>query len=418
MNRNRMRALPFCFLLSALCFSCATTPQLQTNAAVAPKPSIADAVQKATTTPPFDHALWFVLVTDESGRVLYSQNADKLAITASTRKMFAMATVLTCLGADAQFRTQLFRSGDDVVIRGDGDPSFGADRYAETPASTFRPFIEALRQRGVTRVHDVIADVSLFDRTTLPGGWKLGNLPSYYSTPIDALSFDESAIDEDSVPSPGLRAAQVFRDELRFAGVKVDGDLRLNGEPRSWGESLATVRSPFVAQLMTTVLKNSQNLYAETLYKRVSAPADPATQPPASYDASEEIERDVLSGIGITADEVRFVDGCGLAPDDVAAPTAVVKVLRWMNDPARRGYYWQVLAAPGSEGTLRLRLTELADRMRGKTGSVNGVNALAGILRGSDGSYRYFFIDVNHHIGSSSDAIHLIDGIVRAAADF
>ena len=417
MNSNRMPALAFCFLLSAFCLSCATAP-VRPNAVTAPKASIADAVQKAATTPPFDHALWFVLVTDDSGRVLYAQNADKLAITASTRKMFAMATVLTCIGPDAQFDTQLFRSGDDVVIRGDGDPSFGTERYGETPASTFQPFIEALRARGVTRVHDVIADVSLFDRTTLPGGWKLGNLPSYYSTPVDALAFDESAIGEDSVPSPGLRAAQVFRDELRFAGIRADGELRLSVEPRSWGEPLATVRSPFVSQLMTTVLKNSQNLYAETLYKRVSAPSDPATQPPASYDASEGIERGVLSEIGITRDEVRFVDGCGLAPDDLAAPTAVVKLLRWMNEPARRGYYWQVLAAPGSEGTLRLRLTELADRMRGKTGSVNGVNALAGILRGSDGSYRYFFVDVNHHVGSSSEAIRLIDGIVRAAADF
>jgi D-alanyl-D-alanine carboxypeptidase/D-alanyl-D-alanine-endopeptidase (penicillin-binding protein 4) len=409
-------ALSLVILLAAI--GCATAPQMR-SATAAPRPSIEDAARRAMTTPPFDHALWFALVEDEGGKVLYAHNADKLAITASTRKMFAMATALTCFGADAQFQTQLFRYGDDVVIRGDGDPSFGTERYAQTPESTFRPFVDALRQRGVTRVHDVITDVSLFDRTTIPGGWKVGNLPGYYAAPIDALTFDESAIGEESVPSPGLRAAEVFRDQLRFAGIAVDGHIRLNVEPQVWGSPLATIRSPFLAQLMTTVLKNSQNLYAETLYKRVSAPASQAAQPAASYDESERVESGFLqSEVGITPAEVRFVDGSGLAPDDLAAPTAMLKMLRWMNDPARRGYFWQVMAQPGGEGTLRLRLTELAGRLRAKTGSVNGVNALAGIVRGSDGRYRYFFIDVNHHTGRGSEAIALIDGIVRAVAEF
>ena len=71
-----------------------------------------------------------------------------------------------------------------------------------------------------------------------------------------------------------------------------------------------------------------------------------------------------------------------------------------------------MLAQPGQEGTLRRRLLPFANRMHGKTGSINGVNALSGILDGPDGTHRYFSIIVNHHTAETSDALHAIDAIV------
>jgi hypothetical protein len=72
-----------------------------------------------------------------------------------------------------------------------------------------------------------------------------------------------------------------------------------------------------------------------------------------------------------------FADGSGLSPDDLVTPRAIVKMLRWMNDPVRRGYWWATLAQPANEGTLRRRLVTLEHRLRGKTGTINGVNALS-----------------------------------------
>ncbi|HEV8658539.1 MAG TPA: D-alanyl-D-alanine carboxypeptidase, partial [Thermoanaerobaculia bacterium] len=59
----------------------------------------------------------------------------------------------------------------------------------------------------------------------------------------------------------------------------------------------------------------------------------------------------------------------------------------------------------------------LGDRMRAKTGTVAGVNSLAGIISGSDGRFRYFALGWNHHIAASG-ATALIDSIVQAIADF
>ncbi len=166
-----------------------------------------------------------------------------------------------------------------------------------------------------------------------------------------------------------------------------------------------------LAQLLMSVLKNSQNLYAEMLFKRSS--------PSGSYDESEELERRfATTEAGVSSDEMRLVDGCGLSPDDLVTPAALVQVLRWMNAPERRGTWWMILAQPGNEGTLHNRLTNLSARLRGKTGTINGVNALSGIVAGEKGGYRYFSILVNHHIADSGDAMRTIDKIAQEIAKF
>lgn len=370
---------------------------------------LATAIDQVIATPPFDHAVWGIEVEDEAGNVLYAHDAHVLMIPASNRKLFSTATDVNCMGFDARLSTELWLDGDDVVLRGGGDPSFASDRH-ESPGVT--PFVAALRARGVSHVHDVIADVSLFsDRVTVPGSWKVGNLPADYSAPVDALAYDENVFAGESVPDAALFAAQQLRDALVMGGIRVDGAVKLNTAPRVWTTFVTSVQSPTLFQLLTTVLKNSHNLYAEMLFKRSS--------PTGSYAESEDLERRfAVDEAHVDPAEFRFADGSGLSPDDLVTPAAIVRVLRWMNAPERRGTWWMILAQPGSEGTLHNRLKDLAGRMIGKTGSLNGVNALSGVVRGSDGKYRYFSIILNHHLANTSDALHALDAIAEQIANF
>jgi D-alanyl-D-alanine carboxypeptidase/D-alanyl-D-alanine-endopeptidase (penicillin-binding protein 4) len=371
--------------------------------------SLSSSIDQVIATPPFDHAVWGIDVEDEAGNVLYAHGAHVLMIPASNRKLFSAATDVNCIGLDTRLTTELWLDGDDVVLRGGGDPSFASTRH-ESPGVA--PFVAALRARGVRHLHDVIADVSLFsDRITVPGSWKVGNLPADYSAPVDALAYDENVFAGESVPDAALFAAQQLRDALLMGGIRVDGAVKLNTSPRVWTTFVTRIQSPMLAQLLTTVLKNSDNLYAEMLFKRSSASG--------SYAASEDLERRfAIDEAHVDPAEFRFVDGSGLAPDDLVTPAAVVKVLRWMNAPERRGTWWMILAQPGSEGTLHNRLKDLAGRMIGKTGSLNGVNALSGVVRGSDGTYRYFSIILNHHLANTSDALHALDAIAKEIAKF
>lgn len=406
--------------------------------------------------------MWAIDVEDEAGTVLYARNAHTLVVPASNRKIFAAASAINCLGADYQYATALFVHGDNLVIRGDGDPSFGG-RWAFDRDAVFAPFVEAVRARGITEVQDVIADVSWFDRVTIPGSWKVGNLGNDYAAPVDALAYNENVVgvriedctrpvvttdpafvdavelvtcgagvpeakvemvsgenvvrvtgtmtqkfaDLPAVANPGIYAAEAFRDALRRAGIRVRGTVRLNTTQTPWQERLATIDSPPLWHLVAVMLKVSQNLYAEMMHKSTSG----------SYGGAQALEREFLvNDVGIDGSEFRFVDGSGLSPDDLVTPAAIVKMFRWMNVPGRRGFYWTVLATPGEEGTLRKRLLPLASRLRGKTGTIGGVTAMSGIVMGKNGGYRYFSVVLNHHTADATNKV--VDDIVTAVADF
>lgn len=385
-------------LILFLLAGCATT---------APKPAAFD-FGAATEKPPFQRAIWGIHVEDDDGTVVHSRNAHTLLMPASNRKLFASATIANCLGLDTRLQTEVFLDGEDLVIRGDGDPSLGSWRYGRE--DDFDRVARELEARGVTRVRDVVADVSLFsDRITIPGSWKHGNLGSDYAAPVDALSWGENELPGDTAAADAaLHTAQSLRAALYARGIVASG-VRVNTDARTWSNRVLTLPSPFVMHLLTTVLKNSHNLYTEMLLKRAGG---------GTYAGGFAVERALaVNEARVPGDEFRFVDGSGLAPDDLVSPFATVQMLRWMNHPTRRGTWWTLLAQPNNEGTLRRRLVPLEHRLRGKTGTINGVNALAGIIARSDGNYRYFAIVVNHHIGDGDEAVAIIDGIVTKLAE-
>jgi len=439
---------------------------IATRASAQTHPGLAQRIEAIIATPPLDAAIWGIDVVDDAGNTIYARNERTLLTPASNRKLFAAATVASCEGLDRRIPTELWRDGDDIILRGGGDPSLGG-RWAFDRDAVFASFIDALRVRGIAEVRDVIADASLFDRVTIPGSWKVGNLGSDYAVPVDALAYNENVVgvvaDRCSTPiiatdppfvaataavvcgggetlvrsdannavsiagdmaehfqslagigDPALYAAQALRDALLHAGVRVRGAATVSFTPRMWQERIAVIESPPLWQLLSVVLKPSQNLYAEMLFKGLSADA----AQPASYGASEDIERRFLTTeAGIPSGDFRFVDGCGLSPDDLVTPRAIVTLLRWMNEPSRRGIWSMMLAQPGEEGTLHRRLLPLANRLHGKTGSINGVNALSGVIEGPNGTHRYFAIVINHHTANSAEVLHAIDAIVGEIAN-
>jgi len=357
-------------------------------------------------TPPFQRAFWAVHIEEDDGTVLYSQNAGKLMIPASNRKLSASVTIANCLGFDTRLSTEIWRDAGDLVVIGDGDPTLGSWRYERD--DDFLEAAAALRARGLTRVRDVVIDVSRFDRITVPGSWESGYLDAPYAAPVDAIAWNENGEQGKAVRDPAARAARAMIDALVVNGIEVTGGYRLNIEPRAWGEKLLDIPSPTVAMMLTTILKNSQNLYTEMLFKRAGG---------GTYENAFAVDRALLTGeLGLEGDSFRFADGSGLSADNLTSAAATIRLLRWMNHPARRGMWWALLSQPATPGTLRQRLVTLTERVRGKTGTIGGVNALSGIIAMPSGRYRYFSIMINHHAGDGDEAVKIIDRIVERFA--
>src|SRR5690625_740812 len=66
-------------------------------------------------------SFWAVVISDSSGTILESYNADHLVRPASVQKLLSSAAFLHLLGPDYRYRTPLFASGrqDGEVWRGD-----------------------------------------------------------------------------------------------------------------------------------------------------------------------------------------------------------------------------------------------------------------------------------------------------------
>lgn len=465
--------LTVCFGL--LVTACATAP-LPPAPATLPTREI----EAILARPELAHAVWGVVVEDETGRQLYARNPDVLMMPASNRKLFTAATVAACEGLDTRIATSFLIRGrvagteldGDLVIVGNGDPSL-AGRHFTDRARQFEPLVAALRSRGIARISgSVIADVSRFGPDTLPGSWKNDNLHDAYAARADALAFNENSvalvidrracpdaalspdpwfveIDEAlrcgerdavdyassgtnrisvageiatradasldvefaAVQDPALYAAQGVQAILAAAGIAVGGAPAVSREPVA-GAWIASIESPPLFELVAVLLKDSNNLYAEMLLKRTDRDA------PSDYDDVLAKERLFLTGAAhVDPAAFEFADGSGLSPENLVTPRALTGIVRYMHAPERRGVFTLLLARPGEEGTLVRRLPELSDRLRGKTGSIDQVNALSGWVRHRSGETRFFSIVINHHRASSRDAIRAIDDIVRIVAE-
>ncbi len=74
--------------------------------------SLAEHIQKVMDRPVFAHANFGIEFYDiATGKVVYSINANKLFVPASTTKIFTEGTLLAKLGADYRFHTSIYRTG-------------------------------------------------------------------------------------------------------------------------------------------------------------------------------------------------------------------------------------------------------------------------------------------------------------------
>jgi serine-type D-Ala-D-Ala carboxypeptidase/endopeptidase (penicillin-binding protein 4) len=433
-------------------------------------------IDQSLSVAPHNRAIWGIRVEEADGTVLYSLNADRLMIPASNRKLFTAAFAHHCFGFTGQLTTEVWIDGEiegdtlrgHLILVGGGDPSLGG-RFEANREEVFLPVLSALRSRGIRQIGgSVIGDASLFDRDTIPGSWKNDNLGETYAAPVDALAWNENvvglgltsrgcevtsnftdpsfvpmrlalncdyphrvelttAVNNEaiavgnlgpagrrtnrrlrSIPSPALYAAQALSAFLEGNGITIAHPPAEHFEPAQWGARLATIESPPIVDHLALILEVSQNLYAEMLLK-----ASAATAAPVSYAAALAAESDFLvQVVGIPADSFSFRDGSGLSPDDVVTPNALIAIVRYLNRPEHQGGFWQITARPGGVGTLRNRLPGLSERVRAKTGTINRVAGLSGVVIGSDQRLRYFSIVVNHHDGTESQVRQAIDGIV------
>jgi D-alanyl-D-alanine carboxypeptidase/D-alanyl-D-alanine-endopeptidase (penicillin-binding protein 4) len=199
------------------------------------------------------------------------------------------------------------------------------------------------------------------------------------------ISPDASSIVLGEIPcdNPTLYAAAVFRQHLHQAGIMVQGNLRVlsrkNALPPPTTENVIAVYiSPPMVEVVRTMMKHSNNHFAEQIYVSVSAIKKGA----GGYRASKTIENEFLQRAGIDPATVNFEDGSGLSRMNMVSPDAVCALLKHMSTHPASQQFFDSLAIGGQDGTLRgrLRSENTIARVHAKTGFINSVICLSGYL--------------------------------------
>lgn len=178
-----------------------------------------------------------------------------------------------------------------------------------------------------------------------------------------------------SVLQPDRYAGAVLKMQLAAVGIEVAGAVR-SGEVPLGAYPLHAFKGRPVAEIVRLCMKFSNNGIAEALVKNLGALASGGV---GSWDDGVPEMRRRLIAHGIAAEGFSMVDGSGLSYLDRVSPRALVTALRVGLDSFQWGpEFISSLPIAARDGTLEERADGAQDRVRAKTGLLNGVTGLSG----------------------------------------
>lgn len=215
--------------------------------------------------------------------------------------------------------------------------------------------------------------------------------------------------------NPSLFAGFLFESFLNELGIKVKGSIRI-GKTKNSMTRLAVNKTPLL-ELIKPINKHSDNFYAEHLFIIIGA--NFAKGQGSAFDAARTIIS-YLKNNGIYEPDFSIVDGSGISRKNSASTGLLTNLLLqvYLNPNIFNDFY-NSLSIPQMDGTLSERFPMLfpQNRLRGKTGTLNGVTSLAGFVTAKSGDLLIFSINFNHTYGSNNYFRSLIDKVITIIAD-
>ena len=200
-----------------------------------------------------------------------------------------------------------------------------------------------------------------------------------------------------SVIDPTAHFAAAFAGLAQAEGLRVEGGYG-RGQTPEGAEVLVARSSPPLSVVLLEMNKHSLNLHAEQVLRTVGAHVSGGV---GTTEAGLEVIESYLEELGVPEQEWTLVNGSGLSREASFSPYLLACVIRDMvRHPSVGSEFQASLAIAGLDGTLRKRHTDEPVTMRGKTGSLDGVQALAGLVRDGAGQPYAFAFLVNAHEGT------------------
>ena len=193
----------------------------------------------------------------------------------------------------------------------------------------------------------------------------------------------------------------------------------VQGTAPGGARTLATVHSAPIARIVEQALSQSDNMLAEALARQVAI----ARKLPASFAGSAQAVLAALKEAGVDTSGVTLNDGSGLSRDDRVPPKVLAGLLAGVakGTLGRASAILSGLAVAGYDGTLADRGDDdpatAPGAVRAKTGTLLGVNGLAGTVVTEDGRLLVFAVLADAAGGDVGRAEAALDDVATALAE-
>jgi serine-type D-Ala-D-Ala carboxypeptidase/endopeptidase (penicillin-binding protein 4) len=393
----------------------------------APKPTpagLAAVLSKPLSNP--DLGAFTGRVTDAlTGDQLWEQGSAVPMQPASTNKVLTTGAALLTLNPEARQTTTVVAADQTrqpglVVLVGGGDPTLSSAAPGQETlyrnAARISDLAAQVRSSGI-KVTAIQVDASAFSGPSLAPGWNPADIGGGDVAPIEAVMVD------------GGRTQPLTPESVRSFTPALDAGLSLAGAlnvdpkavtmataPVRGGRQIASVQSAPLMDRLNEMMNNSDNVMAECIAREVAA----AVGRPATFGDAVQAVTGRLAAAGVDLTGAVLMDSSGLSVDDRLTAKAlddVIGTAAGTSHPAMRPLL-DVLPIAGGSGTLSNRFLDAqsddsAGWLRAKTGSLTGVNTLAGIVTDISGRVLTFSLMSNNAGPTGRTAIDAVAATLR-----
>ena len=408
------------------------------------------------------------IVSLRDNKTLYAYNSQKLLMPASNNKLYTCAAALANLGSDTIFETAIYQEGNNLILKGGGDPDFSLEQL-DSLAQIISSQIES--------VDTLFVDESLMDTLHYGEGWMWDEGSWWYAAPISALSLNDNCvefyfhpgklgqpvpvstnpvtnyiqIDNQSITvndpvdiqkfkierdwagqtnkfnisgelmdfstpdtlirnivNPPLFAGTVLKEILAEKGTRIKIVSTGNGSKNA--KLLVSHNSYSLLQSALNLMNESDNLTAELLVKTMGI----SKEYPGNWnDGIKTVKTFLADSAGIDTSSIRIADGSGVSRYNLTSANHFIQLLTYMYTSPFKDDFLYVLPMGGFKGTLEDRLESTGSKIRAKTGGLSGVSCLSGYAFSPQYGPLAFSILMNGYIGSSRDYHKLQDDILE-----
>lgn len=199
-----------------------------------------------------------------------------------------------------------------------------------------------------------------------------------------------------ALTDPRLFAKDMVTQLINASKIRFDGEIEITHHRPTQADIIASHVSQKLPDLLNTMLVKSDNLIADSLLKQLG---ERRYQLPGNFTNGSRAMIDILSRQGVDLRHAQIVDGSGLSRYNLLTATQISQVLSMIYNDERFQFLIESLPVAGVSGTLKYKQyfnkPPLREHIQAKTGSMQGVDNLAGFINLDNGDDIVFVIIEN-----------------------